>query len=148
MLGVLQQVFRRDAVAAGRRVARQLQVLLVDLDGIAADAHARPVAVQDLGARVRPLAPATATRPLAVGILSHISEHAGCTLFRGWALCPRPTGPGPVYRDATDAIGIRPGSAKLAARADSLNPGSWPCCGRLMRKHDSALGNTCGKRTL
>ena len=48
MLGVLIEVLRGDAVAAERRLARQRDIALEHLIGIAADFHARPVAVEGL----------------------------------------------------------------------------------------------------
>jgi hypothetical protein len=45
MLRMLKVVFRLNAVAAGMRVARQLQVFFVDMRGGAADFHVRPVRI-------------------------------------------------------------------------------------------------------
>lgn len=48
MLGVLIQVFRRDAVAAGLRLARQGDIALEHLIRAAANLYARAVAVEGL----------------------------------------------------------------------------------------------------
>ena len=57
MLGVLVQVFRRDAVAAGLRLARQRDIALENLIGAAANLNAWAVAVEGLLAvrRARPV---------------------------------------------------------------------------------------------
>jgi hypothetical protein len=50
MLGVLIEVFRRDPVAAGLRLPRQRDITFEYLIGVAANFHARPVAVEGLDA--------------------------------------------------------------------------------------------------
>jgi hypothetical protein len=50
MLGVLIEVFRRDPVAAGLRLPRQRDITLEYLIGVAANFHARAIAVESLDA--------------------------------------------------------------------------------------------------
>ena len=50
MLGVLIEVFRRDPIAAGLRLPRQRDITLEHLISVAANLHARPVAVERLHA--------------------------------------------------------------------------------------------------
>ena len=45
MLSVLKAALRQYPVSGRRRVARQGEVLLIDLMGVTADAHIRPIAV-------------------------------------------------------------------------------------------------------
>ena len=75
MLGVLIQVFRRDAVAAGLRLARQRDIALEHLIGVAADFNVRAVAVESLLAMRR-------ARPVVVG--------AGCLRRRHRSPPPPP----------------------------------------------------------
>ena len=50
MFGMLIQIFRRDPIAGGLSLARQRDIAFEHLIGIAADLHARPVAVECLDA--------------------------------------------------------------------------------------------------
>ncbi len=73
MLGVLIEVFRRDPVAAGLRLPCHRDIALEDLVGVAANFHARPVAVECLHAlrQARPVvmrAAAAAMRPAAASM--------------------------------------------------------------------------------
>ena len=74
VLGVLQVVFSRDRIAAGVGVARELQILLGDVMGVAADLHVRPVRFVRAGQRIG-AAPivgrAVAAHPLIVLTRSH-----------------------------------------------------------------------------
>ena len=43
MFRVLKIIFRRDGIAAGMGVARELQIFFRDVMGVAPDFHVRPV---------------------------------------------------------------------------------------------------------
>ena len=74
VLGVLQVVLGRDRIAAGVGVARELQVLLGDVVGVAADLHVGPVRFIRTGQRIGPapiVGGPVAAHPLIVLTRSH-----------------------------------------------------------------------------
>jgi hypothetical protein len=74
MLGVLQVVLGRDRIAAGVGIARELQIFLGDVVGVAADLHIRPVRFIRTGQRIGPppiVGRAVAAHPLVVLTRSH-----------------------------------------------------------------------------
>ena len=74
VLGVLQVVLGRDRIAAGVGVARELQILLGDVVGVAADLHVGPVRFIRTGQRIGPppiVGGAIAAHPLVVLTRSH-----------------------------------------------------------------------------
>jgi hypothetical protein len=56
VFGVLVVIFRRNGIARGLRVTRQLEVLIGDVVGGAADLHVGPVGLVDAGERILSLA--------------------------------------------------------------------------------------------
>ena len=72
MLGVLVQAFGKNAVTSGHGVARQSNILLIDLRRITANPPTRPIAIVGLCPRrnVRTPARATPAAPLIV-VRSH-----------------------------------------------------------------------------
>lgn len=88
MFRVLKVIFSGDTIACGCRVARESEIFFINLEGIAADAHIRTIAVEGLMARRDVLSPAvdvgivastSAARTPRVRSLSH-SAFLGPTL--------------------------------------------------------------------
>ena len=74
MLSMLKHVFGRNPVASGVSITRELQILLIHLIRVTANADAGTVAVEILMALRRITTPsAAATGPLGTLSLSHIT---------------------------------------------------------------------------
>jgi hypothetical protein len=75
VLGMLEIILRHHRIAAGLRIARQLQIFLGDMGGIAAHLHVRTVALEIAGQRIDVFASAVpATLPVLVILIigSHL----------------------------------------------------------------------------
>jgi hypothetical protein len=107
MFGVLEVIFRRDGIAAGMGVARQLQIFFCDMMRVAADFHVRPI--RFVGPRERIGATAIVigatphalvlTRSHLLSLTFEISELRVFFVFRGslrtTSACPAVLGRGP-----------------------------------------------------
>ena len=80
MLGVLVQVFRRDAVAARLRLARHRDIALEHLICVAAYLDARAVALEGLGAVRRARSPGAAV----VMLMRHAAVTAARSILLSW----------------------------------------------------------------
>jgi hypothetical protein len=81
MLRMLQVAFGQDAVARGGGVAREGDILLVDLECGAADAHIGAVAVERLHARVDAPAAVLAAVVMMSATATATAAHAPCILI-------------------------------------------------------------------
>lgn len=84
VLGVLQVAFRQDAVASGSGIARESDILFVDLIGRAADADIGAVAVERVDTRIDaailPIVVVVATAAVVVAAVT-AAAHASCVLI-------------------------------------------------------------------
>jgi hypothetical protein len=85
VIGVLQVVLRRHAVAGGTRVTRELQILLQDLVGVATDPGLVATAIETLSLVMAPahavrFARATPTRASIVVVLLHMNVTSSSTV--------------------------------------------------------------------
>ena len=85
MFGVLQIVLGHDAIARGVRVARQLQILLVDMRRRPADLHFRSVRIERT---VRVVAATSSTTTAVVDVAAVISLRPAAASTRTFHLCP------------------------------------------------------------
>src|SRR3546814_6000844 len=83
MLGVLVVSLRRDTIPRRGGIARQAQVLLIDLPGIAADPSFRSTAVESVGSGLTDAAAATPTTTglLTIGSAARPTSTTFGTLF-------------------------------------------------------------------